>query len=477
MKKLLLTLLLISATIFKVEAHTTDNFNKYNCFAVLAGKDATVDGSVLLAHNEDDTGEQMLNIYTVPRNAERGTNKYIWIEFPGMDVADAALNEYGVAVVSDACHSREDRRDLTDGGVVYEIRMTVAKYARSARHGVELVKNLVEQRGYRDSGRTYIIADSNEGWVCSIVRGRHWVAQRVPDDKVMIIPNNYCISEVDLSDTASFCGSPDIITYAQERGWYNPEVDGTFSFKKAYSAPGTYHADSNYIRHMSALNYITGNDYTTDPDTYPFAVKANRKIGIADMIQILSSHGENVATKRVFKNKPKHPSCICVDNTVNASIFQLRNWLPTDVGSLIWTTGGRPCYELFVPWYVGMSKSPKGFERFTTAVEAEEKHFSDAKNMRINYPDCAAWRFFSFWEWLLTDYDKFFDPTKQSISKMQNELFKKQQAFEESLKACYDAESRQITDRAKLEKTLNDFTSKIYDRYFKLLDKIRKSQK
>ena len=93
MKKTLLALLFISAAMFRAEAHTSDNFNKYNCFAVLAGKNATVDGSVLLAHNEDDTGEQMLNIYTVPRNAEKGTNKYIWIEFPGMDVADAALNE------------------------------------------------------------------------------------------------------------------------------------------------------------------------------------------------------------------------------------------------------------------------------------------------------------------------------------------------------------------------------------------------
>ena len=477
MKKILFSLLMLSAVMVKAEAHSNDKFDDYNCFAVVAGKNATVDGSVLLAHNEDDSGEQMLNIYTVPRNNEKGTNKYVWIEFPGMKVADAALNEYGVAVVSDACRSREDRFDVTDRGVVYEVRMTVAKYARSARHGVDLVKELMEKRGYKHSGRTYIIADCNEAWVCALVRGRHWVAQRVPDDKVMIIPNNYCIKEVDLSDTANFCGSPDIITYAQERGWYNPEVDGEFSFKKAYSAPATYHADRNYIRHMSALNHVTGNDYTTDPNTYPFAVKANRKIGIADMIQILASHGENVSVKVKHKKTPLHPSCICVDRTINASIFQLRSWLPTEVGSLIWTTGGRPCYELFVPWYAGMSKSPKGFERFATAAEAEEKHFSDAKDMRINYPKFAAWKFISFWEWLLTDYNKYIGVTKQNVGKMQEELFKNQSAFEESLKACYDSKTKQITDRAKLEKTLNGYTAKTYDRYFKLLDKIRKSQK
>ena len=32
-----------------------------NCFSVIAGRNATVDGSVLMAHNEDDSGEQMID--------------------------------------------------------------------------------------------------------------------------------------------------------------------------------------------------------------------------------------------------------------------------------------------------------------------------------------------------------------------------------------------------------------------------------
>lgn len=467
--KRFLTLIAALLAVFVVVAQ--DNLN---CFAVLVGKNASTDGSVLLAHNEDDPDEQMMNVYTVPRNEKSGTSKRIWIEFPGMEVADAALNEYGVAVVSDACHSREDRADVTDGGVVYEVRMTVAKYARSARHGVELIRELMEKRGYRDSGRTYVIADCNEGWVCSLVRGRHWVAQRVPDDSVMIIPNNYTISNVDLNDTANFCGSSDIITYAIERGWYDPAKDGEFSFKRAYAKPSSLKNDRNYIRHMAALKHLTGKDYSTDTHTYPFAVKANRKIGISDLIEVLGSHGENIADKIDYSNeKILHPCCICVDRTVNSSIFQLRSWLPTEVGSLVWTSGGHPCYELFVPWYVGMSESPKGFERFDTAEEAEAKHFSDAKDMRKNYPDAAAWKFVSFWEWVHKDYDKNIVPTKRVIGKMQAELLQNQVEIERRLGAYYDAETKVITNREKLEKMLNSYTASWYDRYFKTLKKIK----
>lgn len=432
-----------------------------NCFAVLVGREATVDGSVLLAHNEDDSGEQMLNIYNVPRNEATGTNKYLWIEFPGMAVSDGYLNEYGVAVVSDACNSREDREDFTDGGVLYEVRTLAAQKARSARHAVELIGALVQERGYRGSGRTYVVADPNEGWVCAVVKGRHWVAQRIPDDMVMTIPNYYCINDVDLADTANFMGSQDIITYAVERGWYNPETDGKFIFKKVYSRPDTYSYDRNYIRHMSAMNYLTKKDYTTNPDTYPFAVKANRKVGLEDMMEILRSHGDNVEQKVVTKHDNDHPVCICTDVTVNATIFQLRNYLPVEIGALMWVTGASPCVEAFIPWYSGMTESPAGFQRFASADEALEKHFSDSKQMKENYPDGIAWKFVDRWHWILEDYYGRSEGVQRVNKKFQKKLFKGQAGFEESIREMKGVE---------LQKALNEYTGDIYKEYFHLFE-------
>lgn len=430
----------------------------FNCFGVLAGKDATTDGSLLLAHNEDDTGEQMINIYNVPRDEASGRNKYLWIEFPGMAVADGFLNEYGVAVASDACNSREDREDFTDGGVLYEIRTLVAQKARTARHAVELIGELVEERGYKGSGRTYLVADPNEGWVCAVVKGRHWVAQRVPDDKVMAIPNYYCIGEIDLSDTENFMGSPDIIDYAIERGWYNPQTDGKFLFKKVYSRPDTYHSKMNCIRHMSALNYLTGEKYTTNPDSYPFAVTPNRKVGVKDMMEILRSHGDNISEKQDRDEDEQHPWCICRNSTVNSTIFQLRSYLPVEIGALMWTTGAAPCAEVFIPWYSGMTRSPEGFQRYSTAEEAMEKHFSDATDMKENYPDAIAWKFVERWNWILEDYEDRIVEIQRANEKFQNKLFSRQAKFERSLKGKTPQE---------IEKSLNDYTDRIYYDYFR----------
>ena len=89
------------------------------CFGIIAGRNATTDGYVYLGHNEDQWGEQMLNIYNVPANEDRSA--CLWFEFPGQKSGDSFINEYGVCISSDQCLSREDS---AEGSLVYEIRTT-----------------------------------------------------------------------------------------------------------------------------------------------------------------------------------------------------------------------------------------------------------------------------------------------------------------------------------------------------------------
>ena len=58
MKKILLFILLTGAFF---------PFSAKACYTIVAGKKATADGSVLFAHNEDDSGIQLMNFWQVPR--------------------------------------------------------------------------------------------------------------------------------------------------------------------------------------------------------------------------------------------------------------------------------------------------------------------------------------------------------------------------------------------------------------------------
>ena len=122
----------------------------HDCFSMMVGKDATNDGSVMFAHNEDDWGDRIVNWYKVPAMKHKpGTTvtmknggqlpqpaqtwSYMWLEMPEMKFSDSYMNEWGVTIGSDACLSKEKKPDLTDGGIGYWLRRAMAERATSAR--------------------------------------------------------------------------------------------------------------------------------------------------------------------------------------------------------------------------------------------------------------------------------------------------------------------------------------------------------
>ncbi len=391
-----------------------------NCFSIIAGNKTTKDGSVLFAHNEDD-GDYLISMNV----CENG----IWAEMPGMSVSDGFINKYGVCIASDGCQSKEDRDDFNEGGIVYELRFRVWQEATSARDAIRIIAREMEKYGYRASGRTYAVADPHEGWMVNVVKGHHWVAQRVPDDMVASVPNYYTIGRVDLSDTENFAGSADLIEYAVERGWYNPETDGEFNFRKAYAKPEVLVSDHNVPRHTLVMEKL-GTRY--DVNNVPFAVKPNRKLSVADMRQLLSLHREARADG-------SHPSGVCAFDTNLSTIFQLRPNMPLSVGCVMWNAQGKPCAEVHVPWYLGMTKAPQGYQRMATAEEAAQKHFSDGnqvidgKTLRERYPDMKYWIYADRWQDLLSDYSNRIDARKAAIEPVQKELFRNQKRFEKKL--------------------------------------------
>lgn len=449
-------------TVDKAICGNHTNTDIYNCFTILAGRNATADGSVLLAHNEDDGGEQMLNMYVVPADKSKKRAKYIWGEFPGMETADLFMNQYGVAIVSDQCISREEKGELSEGGILYNLRLTVAREATTAKEAVRIMGRLVEKYGYRTSGRSYMVADNKEGWVFSAVEGKHWVAAKVPDNAVMIIPNNYVIDNINLSDTINFAGSKDIIQYATERGWYNKQRDGAFSFKKAYGDPAAYRSKRNVIRHLSAIQYFTGKPYHDDPDTFEFTVVPARKVTLQDMMNVLRSHGENTKyAMQLKKEDGSHPDCICYKTTVLSAIFQLRSNMPVEIGSVMWMTPCHPCVSAYIPWYLGMTEAPENFSRYNNAEEAIQKHMQDTKEMRSNWPGHIFWKYIDSFEKINADYAGNIFETRSANADFQEKIFKEQEGFEKKA-------AKIAGDKTKLGEMLNNYTSKLYKSYIKL---------
>jgi len=443
----------------------------FNCFSILTGKDASADGSVLFAHNEDDWGDRIVNIYKVPVSEELQFMinsgdaihmvpsgemwSYLWLEMPEMEFSDSYMNQWGVTISSDACPSREDNPDLTDGGIGYMLRMNMARRARSAREAVRIGGELIETYGYTSSGRTYCIADPNEAWMLAVVHGKQWVAQRVPDDHVAVIPNYYTISSVNLEDTINFYGSENLVVYAMERGWFNPETDGEFSFRKVYGTPESLANMVNIVRHWSALQLLSDRPYEIHEE-FPFSYAPERKVELRDLFRILRNHNEGSQYDYSKNYTLGHPhgfeKTICAETTQYGFVAQLRSHLPHETGLVIWLAPFRPCVHPFVPVYFGVTEMPEGFYTgdHNTAMETHFEQIGDV------FEFAAENNFLEFVKHAREvdmDYVNRIGKISEEIESFENELLSNQESFERKTAALI----RENNEKAA--KTINEYVS------------------
>jgi dipeptidase len=431
------------------------------CYAVVVGKDASTDGAVLLGHNEQNYGQRFLNFRKVPRIEHQAGEKvrllggaevrqvketyaFLWSENPGLQYSDGYLNEWGVAVVSDGCPDRaEDLQklqkegQLVKGGISYMLRRLIAERSRTAREGVQVAGELIAQVGY-PSSRTLVIADSKESWLLSMSRGKHWVAQRVPDDGVVLLPNVYVIGKVDLKDKSNFLGSPNLIEYAVKKGWYNPAGGEEFDFSKAYGQKQKRMMDERQWRGQCL---ITGKDIEKKPDRkLPFSIMPDHKLSVKDVISILRFHGEG---------------SLCNNATQEAAVFQLRQNMPVDIGCIYWRCSAEPCCSILTPWYCGITETPKEYYQ-TVDVKKNltlEWHFSESPEKFKPDAGMAWWVFKELQDKVNADYQDRIGIVRVECDKFEVKVFAAQQKVEKKAVELYridkPASRRYLTDYSR----------------------------
>jgi dipeptidase len=409
MRTILFSLFLLTANFLGLQGQYSGG-DEEACYSILAGKNATTDGSVMLAHNEDGPGRILINWYKSPSyHADTGTfiitetearipqaeniNGYLWLEMPDHSFSDSYMNDYGVVIASNQCKSREDNPSLTGGGIGYWLRRLMAERAHTAREAVITGGKLVEQFGYLSSGRTYCIADSKEAWMMAVVKGKHWIACRIPDNSVAIVPNYYTIESINLADTASCLGSADIIEYAVNRGWYDPSSGKPFNFRLAYAEPSSLNDIRNIARHWQGVNLLTERQFRLH-ERLPFAFQPKEKISTHSLFLILGDHYENTELQMLPGSKADpHVSDtmrICSDRNQYGFVAQLRDYLPVAIGSILWLAPPHSCMQPFIPWYCGIQSVPSEYSDHD-ATFAIAHHFDPGRTMvqPCNHAYCA----------------------------------------------------------------------------------------
>lgn len=261
------------------------------CSAIIVGKKASSTGRVIVSHNDDGNPALRVRHAVVP--ARDGKLGFFWTEFKnpkgGVTPGDTMLNTCGVLVMSnnggfmDTWMGRPGKlpeegeySSLTDGGVGFEFRRTIAEQARSAREGIAIATNLLTRFGYNHASRNFAIADKDEAWVIEVIKGRRYVARRCPDDAVVAYPNCLTVTRIEPGDIVS--------------GNIEARRD-TFDFTAVYQGPRNWRSPYNLYRMRYLYKGACGID-PGEPEVYPFSLKPETPVTAAKIMSTLSTHYE-----------------------------------------------------------------------------------------------------------------------------------------------------------------------------------------
>ncbi len=365
-----------------------------DCTTIVVGRSASLSGSLVVGHNEDDAHRLVVRHHIVKAGEHPGATQlrdgtllyrephtslelpvpentlaYDWTELAGQDFADSFLNSEGVSICCDsAAGTREQQPGLERGGIGHFLPQLVAEQAHSAREGVLLAGRLVETHGYCDA-RIITITDRNEAWVLQIPGGHEWLAQRVPDDAVVVLPNYLISRKVDLANTDWFLASANLEAHAIQRGWHDPTGIEPFDFKGTYGPPEINASPLSTSRQQTGLFLLTGQEFPLDD--MPFSCVPEHPVALGDVMACLRCvipHGQSIQQARAMsgsfhKNVAQTTMRpISVWTTQESSVTELRGQTPGPQSITVWRASGIPDELPYTPWYpLAMMETPPGY--------------------------------------------------------------------------------------------------------------------
>lgn len=323
------------------------------CTTMIITKGATIDGSMMVAHSDDDELSDQRIIYVPARNHEPGVKREVFAEHylyprmvthqrgpgyetPGYELTKAIgyipqvehtyayfdgnygiMNEHNLMMgeCTNAAARYQPPKPVTKGPrkrIFYttELSRVALERCTRAREAIELMGGLIERYGYYSSGETLLVADEEEAWVfecCALPDDKYhsvWVAQRVKDGEVFVAANEFRIREVK-KDHPDYMYSDLLFRGLEKVGWWPPEdaegkkkKDVPLDWLRAVSLGEYCHPYYSLRRVWRVLDRVNP-DLGLSPwvedgytEEYPFSVKPLRPLGVRDVFSLYRDHYE-----------------------------------------------------------------------------------------------------------------------------------------------------------------------------------------
>jgi dipeptidase len=490
------------------------------CTSIMVGKLASTDGSVITCHTCDGNYRTWVKIEPAAEHFE-GTKAKIYTglmhtetswdlrgitekgEIPQvpntygfLNTAYPSMNEHQLAFGETTIDGRPELRNTDGMFMIEELERIALQRCTNARDAIRLIGNLVKEHGYGDDGECITIADKKEVWHFEIFgegllkKGAIWAAVRIPDDHIGISANIPRIAELDLDDADYYMASDNVYSYAEKKGWWDPNSGEPFKFWKAYGDDEKPFS----IREYYVFNtFAPSLNLKYEADELPFSVKPDKKVSVRDILamyretydgtewdltknlivkhlrsdEMVKSPIANPWMSRDMRNllntlKPgvaERDRPIAVEWCAYSTIIQCRDWLPDEIGGICWFAFDVPRLSTRFPIFAGVTELPSSFD------------FCVQHRFRR---DAAAWAFRRANRLAMMKWGETQEEVEATVKEFEDKAFSELPDVEKKALELYnDGKTEEDILKAKqyLTKYTSDFARAAINKYWELGDK------
>ncbi len=407
------------------------------CTTILVGKDASYDGSTLIARNHDAPGGQYRAHKFVVVHPKDQPKKYVsvlskveidlpdnpmrYTAIPNAHLEDQGIwggcgvNEANVGMTATETITSNELVLGADPLVVYkkavgkpgdanyqpeqkggvgeeDILTIVLPYIRTAREGVIRMGEILEKYGtYEMNGMAF--QDENEIWWLETIGGHHWIAKRVPDDHYVTMPNQQGIDVFDLEDAlgekVNYMCSADMREFISENH-LDHSMDGYFNARHAFGSNSDADHTYNTPRSWVIQRFFNPNENTWDDDyadftpysnDIPWSRRPEKKITVEEIKYMLSNHFQG--TKYDPYNGKGDLSMrgvfrsIGINRNNHLGLVQIRPYMPEEIKAVQWITLGSNVFNAIVPFYTNIDTTPEYLANTTLRVSTDNFYWAN----------------------------------------------------------------------------------------------------
>ena len=391
------------------------------CTTVLVGKRASNDRSTMIARTDDGHFDVKKLVVVEPKKQPRkyrSVLSHVEIDLPddpmrytacpsvdekdgvwaatginaanvGMTATETITSNPRVLAADPLVEYRKAKtrreKDVPGGIGEEDIVVLVLPYIHSAREGVERLGALLERYGtYESNGIAF--NDKDEVWWLETIGGHHWMARRIPEDAVVINPNQFGMDAFDLDDAfgareAHLC-SADLREFIEENhldlnqnGAFNPrDVFGSHTdMDHIYNTPRAWFM-GRYLTPRSHRWDGPDAEFTPESDDIPWALVPDRKVAAEDVKYLLSGHYQgtpyNPYSSQDTGKRGMYRS-IGINRTGVTSICQIRSDVPEAIRGVEWICFGSTAFDAMLPVYANVPGMPKYLSGVTLDTSTE----------------------------------------------------------------------------------------------------------